>query len=210
MKTKLLVVLAMALFPAYVLGVDGVTLINQSTLNAAGGTYTITASGSYKLSGNLQAKNLNTNVIEVAASNVTIDLNGFAIIGPGHRGIDSTDSGVFKHITVFNGSLRGLTIGISLGDFARIENVHVSDGFYGIEVGNGSILIGNILENNGFVGITASVSMLRANVAVNNNNMGIQVFCPASIVGNSAWNNGGGDIVIAGTGCTLAQNSPAP
>jgi hypothetical protein len=54
MKNAVLVVLDIALGPAYAFGVDGVTLINQSTVIAAGGfPYTISRPGSYKLSGNL-------------------------------------------------------------------------------------------------------------------------------------------------------------
>ena len=62
--------------------VDGQVLINQSTLNASRGTYTITSPGSYKLSGNLQQKDNNTDVIVIASDNVTIDLNGFSVTGP--------------------------------------------------------------------------------------------------------------------------------
>src|SRR5882762_4389195 len=82
MRRTVLVVLTMALVPACAFAVDGQVLINQSTLNAAGGTYTITQPGSYKLSGNLQVKDENTTAIVVAADNVTIDLNGFSILGP--------------------------------------------------------------------------------------------------------------------------------
>src|ERR1700676_1745261 len=81
MKTTVLAVLAMALAPICAFAVDGQVLINQATVNAAGGTYTITQPGSYKLSGNLTAKDQNTSVIVIANDNVTIDLNGFSILG---------------------------------------------------------------------------------------------------------------------------------
>src|SRR5229473_5023508 len=71
----------MILVPAYLYAVDGQVLINQSTLDAAGGTYPITKPGSYKLSGNLIAKNQDTDVIAIATDHVTLDLNGFAILG---------------------------------------------------------------------------------------------------------------------------------
>src|SRR5437764_5454572 len=80
MNKSLMMVMA-ALAPFHAFGVDGQVLINQSTLNAAGGSYIITQPGSYKLSGNLQAKDTNTTPIVVTADNVTLDLNGFTISG---------------------------------------------------------------------------------------------------------------------------------
>lgn len=60
------------------LAVDGVTLINQATVTAAGGfPYVISQPGSYRLSGNLVV--LNATAISITASNVTLDLNGFSI-----------------------------------------------------------------------------------------------------------------------------------
>src|SRR5438128_12596610 len=76
-----LLLLAILLVPTCLYAVDGQVLINQSTLNAAGGTFTIAQPGSYKLSGNLIAKNQNTDVIAIAADHVTVDLNAFAILG---------------------------------------------------------------------------------------------------------------------------------
>src|ERR1700726_478428 len=81
MSKTAFVLMAMALVPFGAFAVDGVVQINQSTLNAAGGTYTISQPGSYKLSGNLQAKDTNTTVIVVTADNVTLDLNGLTIGG---------------------------------------------------------------------------------------------------------------------------------
>ncbi len=81
MRKALLCLTAMTVAPACLYAVDGQVLINQSTLNAAGGTYTITQPGSYKLSGNLMAKDQNTDVIRIASDFVTIDLNGFSILG---------------------------------------------------------------------------------------------------------------------------------
>jgi hypothetical protein len=60
------------------LPIDGVTLINQSTAEAARFPYTITEPGSYKLSGNLIAPS-GKQAIVVAASNASIDLNGFTV-----------------------------------------------------------------------------------------------------------------------------------
>src|SRR5437870_9702881 len=88
MTKTVLITLAVALAPPCAFAVDGVVLINQSTVMAAGGfPYIITQPGSYKLSGNLT---MNTTLlgnyfavwdiaIAIASSNVIFDLNGFSI-----------------------------------------------------------------------------------------------------------------------------------
>src|SRR5437588_2480577 len=70
--------------------VDGVILIDQNRAlagnvtpgDAPGFPVTISVAGSYRLSGNLTVPDANTTAIEVTADSVTIDLNGFSIIGP--------------------------------------------------------------------------------------------------------------------------------
>ncbi len=102
------------LFRVCASGADGQTLINQATVTAAGGfPYTISQSGSYKLSGNL-VNPVFTNGIVIAASNVTLDLNGFTISCTGAPanfetivyGITAQSSGL-SGITIRNGSIRG-------------------------------------------------------------------------------------------------------
>ena len=70
-------------------GVDGVVLINQAKAlagnvtpgDAPGFPVTLSRRGSYRLSGNLRVAR-DTNGLEVAAEDITIDLNGFTIRGP--------------------------------------------------------------------------------------------------------------------------------
>src|SRR5437870_3755247 len=70
--------------------VDGVILIDQNRALAGNVTpgdlqgfpVTISVAGSYRLSGNLTVPDANTTAILVTVDNVTIDLNGFSIIGP--------------------------------------------------------------------------------------------------------------------------------
>jgi hypothetical protein len=83
---KLAIAMLVLALPASVFAVDGVVLINQSTVTAAGGfPYTISQPGSYKLSGNLVVASL-ANGIQITASNVTLDLNGFSITNLGNNG----------------------------------------------------------------------------------------------------------------------------
>ncbi len=83
MKKSALCLLTMMLAPFYAFGIDGVVLINQSSVVAAGGfPYVISAPGAYKLSGNLTVPNASTTAITITSNNVTIDMNGYSILGP--------------------------------------------------------------------------------------------------------------------------------
>jgi hypothetical protein len=225
MKKRIFIPLAMALLPACAFAIDGVVLINQATVVAAGGfPYIITQPGSYKLSGNLVCctpKNSNPSVaqpeaIHVAANNVTIDLNGFSILGPG----TGFTAGVFaptffSHTTVFNGSVVGFADGVSVATFGRVQNVHVSNSnTTGISAGAGSLIIGNVVESigevaAGNVGIFVDTgTLVRDNTVTQSAGTGIIVFnCPAAIIANVV--SGGNFSISAGPTCTLSQNSPA-
>lgn len=110
--------------------VDGRRPLNQTT---APGTPTavhrITQSGSYFLTGDVVAGQ-NQNAIEIAATDVTIDLNGYALIGESLFTTDSfngitraplTQSGV---VTIRNGTIRGFDIaGVNFDGFADILHV---------------------------------------------------------------------------------------
>src|SRR5262249_51967263 len=69
---------------------DGPTLIDQraaqagkvTALDTPGFPVTISQSGSYRLTGNLNVPDAATTAIEITADNVTLDLNGFTISGP--------------------------------------------------------------------------------------------------------------------------------
>src|ERR1035441_8331927 len=79
MRKTVLLIGAIALLSASAWAVDGQVLINQSTVMSSGGfPYHITQTGSYKLSGKYLAP-LNQQAIQIIASNVTLDLNGFNV-----------------------------------------------------------------------------------------------------------------------------------
>jgi hypothetical protein len=143
-KTGLLA-LAMLLVPAYAFAVDGQVLINQSTVMAAGGfPYTISQSGSYKLSGNLVVP-AGSAAIQISASYVTLDLNGFTVIGsPGIFDLILA-TGSFKGITIRNGTISAgsgppldtsLAVGTVLEDLSLIQ----SNGGGGVLLGSSVIV----------------------------------------------------------------------
>src|SRR3989442_247512 len=99
------------------LATDGVIEINQAKVMAAGGfPFVISNPGSYRLTSNL-VNNSASDVIQVKTDLVSIDLNGFYIVGP------STGSGVginasgSQLVAVTNGRVFGMGgLGILLGD----------------------------------------------------------------------------------------------
>jgi hypothetical protein len=139
--------LAMA-FAGRTWAVDGVIEINQASVKAAGGfPFAINQSGSYRLTSNLDVTDVsarppgtlpeNTTAIVLKANDVTIDLNGFSIIGPtacggspvtctptgSGRGIDA-ESFVVIGTVVVNGTVRGMgKEGIILNEPSRVERV---------------------------------------------------------------------------------------
>ena len=130
LRTVVAVLICAALmFSVPAFAVDGVVLINQSTVMAAGGfPYKITQSGSYKLSGNLVVAASYTDGIDIMANNVSIDLNGFTISGPvtcsgGGSSIHCVGNGGYgisggfpapNNIAARNGSVVGFSNGIVL------------------------------------------------------------------------------------------------
>lgn len=136
--------------------VDGVVEISQAKVLANGGhfPYVISSSGSYRLTSNLDVAADNTNpfavqdrrAISITAANVTVDLNGFSILGGTScsgtptvctptgtgEGITSTQG----NVTVRNGTIQGM-------------------GGPGVELFTGSVE-GLTVANNGSVGIAFS------------------------------------------------------
>jgi len=230
MNKSLFAVIAMALVPFYAYGVDGTVLINQSTVMATGGfPYKITQPGSYRLSGNLTVPDANTTAIQVLTDDVTIDLNGFSIVGPVVcTGVPSVTScsplptnggfnpnaGVaaasFDNIAVVNGVVRGMgQFGIILnGRGSIVRNVRaMSNGFIGISVNAGSTVSGSTATANASDGIFATQSTVSGNAATQNGGRGLEVDCPGSVVGNTASGNALGNLFTVGAGCAVANNA---
>jgi hypothetical protein len=253
--------------------VDGVVLINQNAAlagavtpgDAPGFPVTISVPGSYKLSGNLTVPDANTTAIAITVDGVTIDLNGFAIIGPtvcsGVPAVTScspTGTGegiqsVNSDITVLNGRIQGMgSRGVHLsGDHLRVEKIRAisngGDGIFARSAAGNSEVIACIASNNGFSGIlvngvatgnTASGNLhegivfegagfnnvartnrgvgiigsgtFNGNFSKDNGLQGIFAVCPSTVVANTAVGNSLGDIDPNGSGCTRANNAPAP
>lgn len=106
----------------------------------------ISKSGSYCLKRDLTTKAKTGRLIEITASFVTIDLNGFALRRRGSPA-DKSATGIYandrRNITVRNGIIRGFYRGIQLTGFSPkassghlIEDVRLTD-----NIGQGAILV---------------------------------------------------------------------
>lgn len=172
---------------------DGVVYIDQNRVlgggltpgDAPGFPVTISQSGSYRLSGNLTVPDLNTTAIQITADFVTLDLNGFSIVGPA----------VCTTGTVTTCPAAGTGTGVQAGDglppFPR-----------GVRILNGSVrgmgLIGILLNGSG--------SFVERVMADSNAGGGISV---AGAVIQSAATQNGSFGIIGGTvrDCTSQQNA---
>jgi hypothetical protein len=181
----------------------------------------ISEPGSYQLQTNLVTTNANRTAIVVTADNVTIDLNGFAIIGPNvcagspvvcnHNGtgIGINASGK-QNIKVYNGTVRGMgNAGISTGDGFIIESVRVeSNGGDGIYVNGSGTVSGNRVIGNRLLGISAGSGTVSGNTVLYNGENGIAVVI-GTVSGNTVTTNGNDGIaVLIGTvsGNTVSGN----
>jgi hypothetical protein len=181
---------------------DGVTLIDQATVMTSGGfPYRITEPGSYRLKGNLLVTAADTTAISIDASNVTIDLNGFSIVGPGPGvglyGI--ADLSANTAVAVRNGTIAGFSYGIQLTGpggpkdlvtGAIIQNMTVYNNGVGISSGPSSLLRDNVATGNTSEGIrTRAYSTIAGNTVTNNGDVGIVTMCPSNLMGNTAVGN---------------------
>lgn len=213
--------------------VDGVLEINQTCAtqlgcfsgDSAGYPITISLSGakSYRLTSDLILPDENTNGVLIQSSDITLDLNGFSIIsvacystlsdctasaGSGF-GV-SMNSTAVKGVTIKNGGIigmggRGLSI---IGTHAHLENLQVRwNREIGMIVNPDSIVINNIVNNNGGNGISAgNNSIIKGNNVSFNSSIGISCGKSCLIRENNSHNNGSTGI-SASTASIIDKNN---
>ncbi len=195
---------------------DGVIEINQSRAleggvtagDAAGFPVTISVAGSYRLTGNLDLRGQNNpqhvTAISITADRVSIDLNGFEILGstvcvhptsfpnpsvtcsPTGSGSGVAAPSRFD-VTVRNGAVRGMgSWGVMAGENAIVEGVHA--------------------RGNGWVGIGASSGVIRNNTAADNGSDGLWTGGNSVVDGNQSHTNGGSGVRTYG-GSLITRNA---
>jgi hypothetical protein len=168
-----------------------------NTPGNAESTYRITQPGSYYLTGNINGE-ANKFGILIEASDVSIDLSGFAVVGVGgiFSGITSQSS-QYRNIIVRNGIIRdwgGSGITLISGQNALIEDIiALENGDRGISVGICSIIRRCIAFANSNLGIQCSHSCIVEACTVRDNaNIGLQVGNDSVVTNCSAVNNSSG------------------
>ena len=213
---------ALALCAAPALAVDGVIEINQARALAGGITagdspgfpVTISVPGSYRLTSHLDVTGSpapeNRSAIQIAASFVSIDLNGFSLVGPtvcsGSPVTSCSPSGTGSGIQAFSanfvriveGIVRGFGgTGIVIGN-GTIERVQAyGNGGSGIHLSFGGSVSDSAALGNGEFGITGFGVLVDASRALENGASGISGQ-PAIVRDCEAVHNGGVGIWVVG------------
>ena len=160
---------------------DGVIEINQAKALAGGVTVgdgagfpvTLSAPGSYRLTGSLSSASLSAHILDITAATgqVTIDLNGFTIAGPNKAGAGSCIHSLSAdtYVTVRNGHIRqcashGISIEYGLAEELQILGI-VSNG---ILIGNLGIVSRVQVQSTGDYAIVVGWGVVRDSLAVGN------------------------------------------
>ncbi len=187
-----------------------------NTPGDADSVYRITSPGSYYLTGNMVGVNAKRG-IEIAASNVTIDLRGFEMRGVAGSlsgiMVDGTRSGIAVKdgtVTAWGGTGVQL-IAESSGDGEQhlVERVNaVGNGEDGIAVGDGSVVKSCLVRDNlGSHGIRArGTAVIESCVSMDNAGYAIDVGDGSTVVGCSALGNSATGITV-GDGSVVASSS---
>jgi len=223
-------VFCVLLLPTMSFASDGVLEINQTCAvitgcfsgDEAGLPVTIDGSAdrSYRLTSDLTVPDENTDGILVSTDDVGIDLNNFAILGPGTcSGVPlvcplmGTGSGVEvssqfnRGISVKNGSISGMGFyGVLLGDQGEAMNLRVRWNSFGIQTGLGSTVSGSTVYQNQRDGIRAASSSVSGNAVYLNGDAGILGFVGSTISSNTVRANEA-EGISAGNGSVVAGNS---
>ncbi len=205
---------AMLAFAASAGAVDGTIEINQAKVLANGGNfpYPISASGSYRLTGNLTVPT-GKDGIEVNVNNVTIDLNGFSITGPGtSSGLPYGINAIGENaVTVENGTVTGFGGGVEVGYFGIVRNVHADANAYGILGGNNTVVEGCTANNStamSGVGIYCAAVCTISGSTANGNLHGIECNTNGCVIsGNTAIANKADGLICNGSGCLISGNT---
>lgn len=229
MKNTILVLLIIILGMGMVYAGDG--QIDIATL-----PYIINQPGSYVVVKNLELFTTGTHGITISVSNVTLDLNGHTLIGPGKAAGTSGSgiyvSGICYNIAIRNGTVRDWRDSGIFGSDAsnsQFENLRCyNNGAYGILAATGNLIKENNCYYNGYDGISAlnyctilnntctyndfngitpgNDSTVSQNTCNQNGYNGIYANVSSSLRGNTCGGNGS-EGIIAGSGSQLIENT---
>ncbi len=182
--------------------------------DASPSLFKISQPGSYYLTGNITGV-AGRHGIEIASSGVTLDLNGFDLVGVPTMG---TFDGVtitvpnLTNLAVVNGSVRnwgrdGINLGIPTSSGSRIERLNVSgNARSGIFTGSRSV-VSNCTASGGLFGIFVALGSTVVDCSASNTiTYGIAAG-PGSTISNSAAYDNTGIGIFADSGCVVVNCS---
>ena len=184
--------------------------------DATPSTYKITQPGSYYLAGNLTGQSGRIG-IEIAASGVTLDLNGFELAGAAGslQGVRTT-VGALSGVRIFGGTVRNWGLqGIELGNatHCRIRDLHaLNNSMAGVTVGSSAIIVACTASGNSAAGfVLGGNSTIDLCTSTGNLNEGINASSNSIISRSTVTSNsfigiqaGAGSVVVD---CTATANS---
>ena len=206
----LLILLLVITVPISAYGVSGQIKITQPQSFPI----VIDQPGSYVLTSNITVSTINTKCIEIDANDVTLDLNGHTLMGPGKTS-GSNDSGIYasekNNITIKNGTIQNFgKSGIVLsGSNHQIKDVmFCSNGLHGISIIS-SIIINCTASYNGSHGIYASYSTITNCITDSNDSHGISATSSTVTKCTTSYNSSHGIYASNSTivDCTTVNNS---
>jgi len=177
--------------------------------------YTISSSGFYYVTKDLTCQSKIEHGITITADNVTLDLMGFSLIGPGGKG---TYDGIYmngqSNVEIRNGTVRnfrrhGIHEFNTAGTSHRTINIRArGNGYRGISLlGKGNLVERCAAVGNGYYGIYTGIgSTVTGNICYDNVNNGIHTNNGSTITGNTCYSNSGRGISAA-SGSTVTNNT---
>jgi parallel beta-helix repeat protein len=166
--------------------------------------YIINIPGSYYLTGNITGVS-GKNGISIQANNVTLDLNGFEVVGVAGTVRGVTTTGTFSQATIRNGSVSNWgDAGIEVGNSCQVSHVMSALNRYGIFGGNGVVVTECTLQGNGSSGIEVGNDAVVSESTAQGGNVGIFTGFGAVVTRCTAQGNVSGGIYAA-AGSTIAD-----
>jgi hypothetical protein len=182
------IIAAVAASPA-VLRAQAVPIEESKTEAVGAGAIYIAKSGSYYLSRNIVISGGMKNGINVTGPNVSIDFQGYSIIGKNSAaGIGINGQGQ-AGLTILNGNIQGMGGGgVIVGAGSTVRSMHITGSGPGIAGGASCVIEDNSVIGNSGAGINAA-GVIRGNVSDGNTGNGITAGANSSITGNEVSGN---------------------
>ena len=194
--------------------------------------YTISAPGAYYLVTNVVSGGGNAKGVIVSSGNVTLDLNGFAMIGAPSSGEGVYFTGGYTNVTVRNGTINGWGAGGVSANAGSPRNVVLErllisgNGNFGVVLQGagvirdcisenngtgfasyGGLISGCIARDNGFGIIAYGNCLVRDCEVSSNSSAGIDLFDTSTVSGCTVMNNPAAGIMVQANGCQIIGNT---